>query len=130
MNVLMQLFWVGLGGFAGAIARFGVGRLCLKWFGEGFPIGTLLINISGCFVLGWLMTWMTQRWPANDPNRLIIQMFLAVGFTGAYTTFSTFILESNTLFAGDQAFKAIGNILLSLILGFICLYAGIRLASR
>lgn len=124
------MLWVGLGGFFGALARFGVGKACLRWFGEGFPLGTLLINISGCFLLGWLMTWLNGRWSNGDPNRMIIQTFLAIGFTGAYTTFSTFIFESQTLLSGGQQFKALANILLSIVLGFICLYAGIRLASR
>ncbi len=86
----MPLVLIGLGGFAGAIARYLVDGVVSDRTGGGFPWGTLVINVSGSFVLGLLFAMTAERaiLPAEIRGPVMI------GFLGAYTTFSTFMLES------------------------------------
>jgi CrcB protein len=126
MKTLIQYLAVGGAGFFGSILRFFVATVCGRLFGGGFPIGTLLINLSGSFFLGWFMTVIGNRVVVSDTTRLAI----AVGFVGAYTTFSTFMYESNSLLKEAAILKAGVNILGSLILGLLAVRGGIWLASR
>jgi CrcB protein len=126
MKTLLQYLAVGGAGFVGSILRLFVGTLSGRIFGGGFPIGTLLINLSGSFFLGWFMTVIANRYPVSDTTRLAI----AVGFVGAYTTFSTFMYESNVLLREAAMLKAAVNIFGSLVLGLLAVRSGIWLASR
>jgi len=111
---------VGLGGFLGAIVRFWVGGLVHQKLGTRFPYGTFVINISGCFLIGFVVTMLTERahWSANWRS------LIPIGFIGAYTTFSTF--EWETLGAArDGQFMVAGlNVGLSVVLGFIAVWVG------
>jgi CrcB protein len=126
MKVLIQCLAVGLGGFLGAISRFGVGVAVGRWFTGRFPLGTFIINITGCLLLGWFMTISGERLPLSDTMKLAI----ATGFIGAYTTFSTFIYESSRLVDDGAWFEAAANLLLSLAVGLIAVRLGIMLARR
>lgn len=125
-NAILQYLAVGLFGALGAMARYLVGTTCGRWFGASFPIGTLVINLSGSFFLGWLLTFTRERVMISDTTRLA----LAVGFTGAYTTFSTFMYETDSLLAGGAFLKAAANLLLSLVLGLLAVRLGMALALR
>src|SRR6476620_9986955 len=95
---------VGAGGFVGAIARFGVARLIGAYVDTRFPLATFIINISGSFLLGVLGAVVVQKtMPGSDAMRLA----LGVGFLGAYTTFSTFELETHSLLEGGAWRKAV-----------------------
>jgi fluoride exporter len=119
-NVLV----VGLGGFLGAITRYGVGLAVARvWSGE-FPLGTFLINVSGSFVLGLFSTLATERLPIGPAWRLLV----ATGFVGAYTTFSTFEWETHRLVQTGAAGWAIVNVLASVAAGFLALRLGVALA--
>ena len=121
-EMLIRCLWIGVAGFAGSLSRYLIGL----WFGRLnilFPLGTLFINISGSFFLGWFAAHIVTR-PVTDTTRLAI----AVGFVGAYTTFSTFMLETNNLDVKGARLEAISNIAISLILGLIAVKAGIMLA--
>ena len=86
----MQLVLVGLGGFAGAVLRWLVDGWVSERNPTAFPFGTLVINLTGSFLLGALFAWVIER-DVLPPD---VRLPLMVGFLGAYTTFSTFMLES------------------------------------
>ncbi len=86
--------WVALGGIVGACARYALARFVAKIAGTAFPYGTLLINVTGSLILGFFLIWSTER--ALVDQR--IKLFLAIGFCGAYTTFSSYAFESFAYF--------------------------------
>ena len=114
---------IGLGGFLGAIARYLVGGFVAERFGSIFPFGTLLINLTGSFVLGFFLAAATDRFWMNGALRL----FFAIGFLGAYTTFSTFTFESMALIQQRSYLLAFVNVGASALLGLLATYAGIVL---
>lgn len=109
--------WIGLAaiGGAGAVARFAVDSLIGRRAGTEFPLGTFLINMTGSFVLGLLSA------AAIGSTTLFI---LGTGFLGSYTTFSTWIFESEQLAADGEYALAGANLALSAILGFALALAG------
>ena len=122
-TLLIRCLAIGMAGFFGSISRYLVGLL----FGRlrlVFPLGTLFINISGSFFLGWFMAHIATR-HVSDTTRLAI----GVGFVGAYTTFSTFMYDSNRLDADGTRLEAFTNIVVSLVLGVLAVKAGIMLAK-
>jgi fluoride exporter len=126
MSTLMPYLLVGLGGFAGANARFVVARLVGAAFETKFPLGTFVINISGSFLLGVLGTIIAQKlMPSSEAMRLA----LGVGFLGAFTTFSTFEFETNALLEDGSWLTATTNIFASLFVGLLAVRAGIVLAK-
>jgi CrcB protein len=120
---LLKYLVVGIGGFIGANARFIVAQWAAQRWGPAFPYGTFIINITGCFILGLFATLML-RFAWNDNWRLLI----AIGFVGAYTTFSTFEYDTLQLAAQNQWSRALVNILGSVLLGFIAAYLGVAVA--
>lgn len=126
MSTLAQYLAVAGAGAAGAVARLLVGVLCGRLFGTTFPVGTLIINISGSLFLGWFIEWARGRAGVNPTFRLAV----GVGFVGAYTTFSTFMHESDSLLRDGSDIKAIVNLFGSLVLGLLAVRAGFWLASR
>lgn len=121
---MTRLLLVGAGGFLGAIARYavhlGVARL---WAGE-FPLGTFLVNVSGCFALGVFVTLTAERL-ALDPG---VRLLVATGFLGAYTTFSTFEYETHRLLETGAWFWAAANAAGSLVAGLVAVRLGVALA--
>ncbi|MEO2053699.1 MAG: fluoride efflux transporter CrcB [Nitrospira sp.] len=117
---------VGIGGFFGAIARYSIG----VWFSgkenAAFPYGTFAVNVSGCFVLALFVTLITERFIVHPHWRLLI----AVGFLGAYTTFSTFEYETNKLLEEGSFWLALLNMFLSLAAGMIAIRIGIVLGRK
>ena len=89
----MAIWWVGLGGFLGANARYLLGSYISDRWGAVFPLGTFIINITGSFILGFFMAFAEER-PFIAPSA---RLMFAVGFVGAYTTFSTFEYETMRL---------------------------------
>lgn len=127
----MQILLVALGSALGGIARWSVGLACARFLGTAFPYGTLIINLTGCLFLGWIMTVLSERetgnvvaWLRPDDLRLAI----AVGFTGAYTTFSTFEWESQGLLRDGHGWAATVYLVGSLVLGLLAVRCGILLA--
>ncbi|MGE5610298.1 MAG: fluoride efflux transporter CrcB [Bacillota bacterium] len=125
MKLFAQYMAIGTAGFLGAIARFWVARFCGKHFPTTFPVGTLVINVTGSFFLGWFLTVATRH--ALPPT---LRLAIAVGFVGAYTTFSTFMSESDSLLQAGSGIKAMLNLFGSLVLGLLAVRFGIHLAGR
>ena len=117
----MPLLLIGLGGFAGAIARYLVDGVVADRSGGTFPWGTLVVNVSGSFLLGLLFAMSTDRaiLPAEIRGPLLI------GFIGAYTTFSTYMLESWRLVEAGDVAVALLNLLGSMALGVAAVVAGL-----
>jgi CrcB protein len=115
---------IGLGGFLGANARYLVGSWCIERFGRSFPYGTLVVNVSGSFILGFFLVLITDRVVLHPHWRL----FFAIGFLGAYTTFSTFSFESIALLQNRALFPALANMVGSVVLGLIAVVMGMATA--
>jgi len=118
----MTKYWlVGIGGFLGSILRFWLGTYIGSRMGVRFPYGTVLINISGSFLIGLTATLLSQRahWSPN------LSYLVPIGFIGGYTTFSTFELETFRSFhEGDMLFGLM-NVALSVALGFVAVWLGV-----
>jgi fluoride exporter len=119
----VRTVWIGVAGFAGAISRYGVEGWVSNRARGAFPWGTLVVNSSGCLVLGFLFTILTERFLPHPTLRAA----LTIGFLGAYTTFSTFAFETVRLAEDGASLLASANALASLGLGIAAVYAGISL---
>lgn len=123
--MLARIGWIGLGGFLGANARYWIGLWVQDRFGSAFPWSTFVINVTGSFVLGFFLTLLTDRYVPNAPT---LRLAVAVGFVGAYTTFSTFEWETVELVVISAWLRAFANALGSLIAGFLAVWLGVILA--
>ena len=119
----MPLVLIGLGGFAGAISRYLVDGFIADRSGGGFPWGTLAVNASGTFLLGLLFAMTTER--AILPSE--IRGPLMIGYLGAYTTFSTYLLESWRLVEGGAWGMALLNLGGSIAIGLLAVVAGLAI---
>lgn len=130
VRVFVQMGLVAFGSAVGGLTRWGVGVAAARWLGTGFPWGTLVINVSGSLFLGWFTTLLGERllqgvgWLDADGLRLMI----AVGFTGAYTTFSTFEYETNGLLKEGRGVAALAYLAVSVFLGLAAVRFGAFLA--
>ena len=124
MRTEVELLLVGLGGALGAISRYGVSEFAKKAFSGPFPIGTLIANLAGCFLIGMFIG--SGYGEKSDALRLSF----GVGFLGAFTTFSTFSAETlNHLNSVHWPF-AVSNVLANVILGIACVFLGIIASKR
>lgn len=121
----MEYLVIGIGGFLGANARYLVAGWAAERFGVAFPYGTFIINISGSLVLGLFMAFLQERTVIHPNYRL----FFAIGFLGAYTTFSTFTYESLRLLQDGSVFLALVNILGSTVVGLLGVLLGFILGG-
>jgi CrcB protein len=130
VRVLMHIGLVAFGSAIGGLVRWGVTVAAARWLGTAFPWGTLAINVSGSLFLGWFTTLLGDRllqgvgWLDADALRLMI----AVGFTGAYTTFSTFEYEAHGLLRDGYGLAAATYLFLSVFLGLAAVRFGVFLA--
>ncbi|MSR15404.1 MAG: CrcB family protein [Gammaproteobacteria bacterium] len=122
MTSINSLLCITAGGALGALARFGVYREVLALTGASFPVATLFVNALGSFVAGVLVVCCAQRWPDN----LLLQAFGLVGFLGAFTTFSTFSLDTLALLQTAGVWKALLNIGLNVGLSLGCCAVGMQ----
>ena len=131
MQFLSQIGLVALGSAVGGVTRWGVGMTVARWLGAAFPYGTLVINVTGSLFLGWILTVLSERtagtavaWFRPDSLRLAI----AVGFTGSYTTFSTFEWEAHGLLRDGDGLAGTVYLSMSLLLGLLAVRFGVILA--
>ena len=123
---MSKLIVVAFGGAIGAIARYWLGDLISSRLPMQFPLGTFLINVTGSFIIGFFLTLVGQRISVHPNWRL----FIAVGFVGAYTTFSTFEYETLKLIEEGSPVSAALNVTLSLFLGFVAVWLGVTAARK
>lgn len=121
----MTYLVIGAGGFLGAIVRYMISVWIGQRWGRSFPLGTFVVNVSGSFLIGLLMTFMSDRFTENPQCRT----FLVIGFLGAYTTFSTFEYETGALVRDGEWLYALLNVIGSVLAGFIALKLGDAIAK-
>lgn len=118
---------ISLGAIPGALCRYYLTLGMSRWLGSDFPYGTFLINLTGCLFMGFFVAFATERLPTLAPD---LKLFVTTGFLGAYTTFSTYGLDTaNLLKTGNVAIASFywaG----SAVLGILCLQLGVILAQH
>jgi CrcB protein len=121
--VIQKILLLALTGALGTLARYGLAGLIQKMDGVSFPWGTAVVNIIGCLMAGLLWALFENRWPISGEMRTV----LLIGFMGAFTTFSAFILESGEMLRSAEWLYATGNIVMQTGLGFVALFIGAAL---
>lgn len=122
----LHIFAIALGGSIGALMRFGVATGVNNIVGSQFPFGTLVANVSGCFLMGFLSVLILDIFPLSVEWRAAI----FIGFLGAFTTFSSFSLETLSLINNSNHTAALLNIFLSVFLCLIATWLGMLLAKQ
>lgn len=122
----MRILLIALMGAMGTLARYGLQGLVHSRSDSSFPYGTLLVNLSGCFLLGLIGQFTLNRMVLPPDWRIAI----AVGFFGGYTTFSSFGWETAKMLEGGEWVRASSYVLSSVILGLLLSVAGIHIANR
>ena len=117
----MRAMWVGVAGFFGAVSRYWLDGWVTRLSGGGFPWGTFVVNISGCFAIGLLTTVLTERLLPHPTVRVAV----TVGFVGAYTTFSTVAYESLRQIQDGAFGLAVANVVGSLVIGVSAAWLGV-----
>lgn len=123
--MIKTILLVGTGGFLGSISRFLASRFIQNYFPSAFPFGTFLVNISGCFLIGLIYGFsersslLTAGW----------KLFLAVGFCGGFTTFSTFANENLALLRDAEFFSFFLYSGLSVLLGIAATFLGVLITK-
>lgn len=123
--MIKTLLLVGTGGFLGSISRFLTSRFMQSYFPSAFPFGTFVVNISGCFLIG-LIFGFSERSSLLTPGW---KMFLAVGFCGGFTTFSTFANENLALLRDGEVLNFILYTGLSVFLGIAATFLGVLITK-
>jgi len=122
---MKDLLFIATAGALGSLSRYGVGLLSERWWGRHAPYGTFVVNIAGCFLLGFIMTLALS----NDAFPRHYRLALTTGFLGAFTTFSTVGYETMT-FVEHSAWKlAALNVAANLFVGLLAAAGGIALAK-
>ncbi|KMT63929.1 fluoride efflux transporter CrcB [Catenovulum maritimum] len=125
MNNLLTYTFIAIGGATGACLRYFLSQLALIWFGKSFPFGTLLVNILGSLLIGFLYTLIAQGWLQLVPWRT----FIGIGFLGALTTFSTFSMDTLLLAQQGDWVKAVLNVVFNVVICLFAVWAGSKLAG-
>src|SRR5437016_1292851 len=123
-SIVNEILVISLGAILGANARWVISRYASRILGPVFPYGTLVINVSGSFVVGFFMIWATERMLLDPRWRLLV----IVGFCGAFTTFSSFAFETMAYFEQGQWLLMSANFLSNNLLCLAAVLAGMALA--
>jgi fluoride exporter len=125
---MQSYLWIALGGALGSVARFWASGFAARHFGEVFPWGTLIVNVSGSFLIGAFatLTGLEGRWVVAPSYR----QFFMVGICGGYTTFSSFSLQTLDLARDGEWFYAVANTVLSVLLCLVGVWLGHLVAAQ
>ncbi|GAB1475082.1 fluoride efflux transporter CrcB [Bacteroidota bacterium] len=123
--MVKTLIIIGAGGFVGSIARYLTSKYIQDNLSFSFPVGTLIVNISGCFILGVIYGLMERGEILSQESRL----FLTIGFCGGFTTFSSFAFENVLILRDGNFMQSALYISLSVFAGILSLYIGSIIAK-
>jgi fluoride exporter len=121
-----QLLLIAAGGGAGAVLRFLVSGWVYAMLGRDFPYGTLVVNVFGSLVMGLCFALLVERMVSGPEWRAVIM----IGLLGAFTTFSTFSIETLNLLEDGELFKAFSNMLLSVVLCLVGTWVGLVIGRQ
>jgi CrcB protein len=122
---MFEVLLVGIGGFIGAISRYLISNICNRMFGNDIPFGTLVVNVIGALLIGFIMEVSLNKGHIS-PN---VRIFLTTGILGGLTTFSTFSYETVAMFSEGKILFAVCNAAANLILCLVFVFVGKALAS-
>jgi len=122
---MQRLIFIGVAGLLGTVARFGVSEIASKRLGTTFPIGTLIVNVVGCFLAGVLFYALQERSSVSETVRLAVM----VGFLGGFTTFSAFGVQTFALLKNGEIALGLLNVAVSNLVGIAVVWAGYSLAK-
>jgi CrcB protein len=123
--MLQKIMLLALAGALGTVARFGLAGIIQRIYGDSLPWGTLVVNLTGCFIAGLLWSLFEYRWSGAADVRMLV----LIGFLGAFTTFSTLMIETGDLARSATWLHAAANLMIHNSLGFVALIAGSVLGS-
>ena len=118
-----KLFLIGLAGFIGTLSRYWLSGVVARRYGETFPLGTLIVNLSGCFLVGLLYYVLQERFIVNPTVRTVV----LIGFLGGFTTFSSLGLQTFTLLQDGEFGLAVLNLTASNFIGLLLVWSGYTL---
>jgi CrcB protein len=131
MPLLQQYLVIGLGGALGSMLRFGLGGwidMTVSRAGQIFPWGTIVVNITGCFIIGFI-AGISVAGEGRIYLAPLTRQFITIGILGGYTTFSSFSLQTLTLAQSGQRWEALANVLLSVVLCLLGVWLGAGIAG-
>jgi CrcB protein len=126
---MLAYLWVAVGGALGSVGRFWLSGFVANRFGETFPWGTLVINVTGSFVIGIIAALAIPEGRMDSQSRAFATQFLMIGICGGYTTFSSFSLQTLNLLRDREWLYAGGNVILSVVLCMIAVWLGYLLGA-
>ena len=126
---MLAYLWVAIGGALGSVGRYWLSGFVAARFGETFPWGTLVINVTGSFVIGIFAALAIPEGRMDSQSRLFATQFLMIGVCGGYTTFSSFSWQTLRLLQDREWLYAGGNVILSVTLCIIAVWLGYALGS-
>jgi CrcB protein len=126
---MIAYLWVAIGGALGSVSRFWLNGIVSSRFGETFPWGTMLINVSGSFIIGVIGGLAVPEGRMDSSSRAFATQFLMIGICGGFTTFSSFSLQTLNLLRDREWLYAGGNVILSVVLCLVAVWLGWMLGS-
>ena len=130
MQLLNQYLVIALGGALGSVLRFWIGTGIDSALTKGssiFPWGTIVVNITGCFIIGLFATLTSPEGRWLVPS--LVRPFVMIGILGGYTTFSSFSLQTLNLWNDNQRWEALANVLISVVLCLVGVFVGAGVAD-
>ncbi|MGE3313542.1 MAG: CrcB family protein [Planctomycetaceae bacterium] len=124
--MIRELSLIAAAGAVGTLARFGLHHLVQRLTGSTFPLGTLIVNVLGCFLFGVVWILAEERMAISAQTRTIV----LIGFMGAFTTFSTFAFDTGAYLRDSNWQSAFANLLLQNLLGITAIFAGFAAARH